>query len=65
MKKNKEDNFKEYLFVFIVSILPTIVKSENTSDTLDNKNSVVSCNHSTEDLYGQGPFYITMPYYFK
>ena len=59
MEKNKRRQFLKNtsLSLLSASILPTIVKSENTSDILEKKDSVVSCNHSTEDAYGQGPFY--------
>ena len=58
-KKNKRRQFLKNtsLSLLSASILPTIVKSENTSDILEKNHSAVSCNHSTEDAYGQGPFY--------
>ena len=58
MEKNKRRQFLKNtsLSLLSASILPTIVKSENISDNFE-KDSVVSCNHSTEDAYGQGPFY--------
>ena len=43
--------------VLSLSAFPTILKSEN-SKSGPNKNSFSNtCNKSTEDLYGQGPFY--------
>tara|TARA_B100000683_G_scaffold75951_1_gene74968 strand:- start:9548 stop:10495 length:948 start_codon:yes stop_codon:yes gene_type:complete len=58
MEKNKRRQFLKNtsLSLLSASILPTIVKAENTSDNFE-KDSVVVCNHSTEDAYGQGPFY--------
>ena len=58
MEKNKRRQFLKNtsLSLLSASILPTIVKAENTYDNFE-KDSVVVCNHSTEDAYGQGPFY--------
>jgi len=58
MEKNKRRQFLKNtsLSLLSASILPTIVKAENTSDNFE-KDSFVVCNHSTEDAYGQGPFY--------
>ena len=58
MEKNKRRQFLKNtsLSLLSASILPTIVKAENTTDNFE-KDSFVVCNHSTEDAYGQGPFY--------
>ena len=58
MEKNKRRQFLKNtsLSLLSASILPSIVKAENTSDNFE-KDSVLVCNHSTEDAYGQGPFY--------
>ena len=62
MKKNKKDNRREFLknsslSLLSMAVLPTIPKSINSSIVLDKTNSISSCDESTEDLYGQGPFY--------
>ena len=62
MKKNKNDNRRQFLkntslSLLSVAVFPTILKSENSTVSLSKKNSVVDCDQSTEDLYGQGPFY--------
>jgi len=62
MKKNKKDNRRQFLkntslSLLSVAVFPTILKSENSTVSLSKKNSVVDCDESTEDLYGQGPFY--------
>ena len=62
MKKNKKDNRRQFLkntslSLLSVAVIPTILKSENSTVLLSKKNSVVDCDQSTEDLYGQGPFY--------
>jgi protocatechuate 3,4-dioxygenase beta subunit len=62
MKKNKKDNRRQFLkntslSLLSVVVFPTILKSENSSVSLSNKNSVFTCDQSTEDAYGQGPFY--------
>ena len=62
MKKNKKDNRRQFLkntslSLLSVAVFPTILKSENSTVSLSKKNSVVDCDQSTEDLYGQGPFY--------
>ena len=62
MDKNKRDNRRQFLkntslSLLSVAVFPTILKSENSTVSLSKKNSVVDCNQSTEDLYGQGPFY--------
>lgn len=62
MKKNKKDNRRQFLkntslSLLSVAVFPTILKSENSTVSLSKKNSVVDCDQSSEDLYGQGPFY--------
>ena len=62
MKKNKKDNRRQFLKNTSLSLLsfavfPTIIKSQNSTVSLSKKNFTVSCDESTEDLYGQGPFY--------
>ena len=62
MKKNKKDNRRKFLKNTSLSLLsaavfPTILKSENSSFLLSKKDSVSNCDQSTEDAYGQGPFY--------
>jgi len=62
MKKNKKDNRRQFLkntslSLLSVAVFPTILKSDNSTVSLSKKNSVVDCDESTEDLYGQGPFY--------
>ena len=62
MKKNKKDNRRQFLkntslSLLSVAVFPTILKSENSTVSLSKKNLVVDCDESTEDLYGQGPFY--------
>ena len=62
MKENKKDNRRQFLkntslSLLSVAVFPTILKSENSTVSLSKKNSVVDCDQSTEDLYGQGPFY--------
>ena len=62
MKKNKKDNRRQFLkntslSLLSVAVFPTILKSENSTVSLTKKNLVVDCDESTEDLYGQGPFY--------
>lgn len=59
---NKKDNRRQFLkntslSLLSVAVFPTILKSENSTVSLSKKNSVVDCDESTEDLYGQGPFY--------
>ena len=63
MKKNKKDNRRQFLKNTSLSLLsfaffPTILKSTNSSVSLVNKSSIFTCDQSTEDAYGQGPFYI-------
>jgi len=62
MKKNKKDNRRQFLkntslSLLSVAVFPTILKSENSTVSLSNNNSILTCDQSTEDAYGQGPFY--------
>ena len=58
-KKNNRRNFlkKSSLSVLSLSAFPTILKSENSKTELNKNSFSNTCNESTEDLYGQGPFY--------
>ena len=62
MKENKKDNRRQFLrntslSLLSVAVFPTILKSENSAVSLSKKDSVFTCDQSTEDAYGQGPFY--------
>ena len=62
MKKNQKDNRRQFLKNTSLTLLsflffPTNIKSDNSTFLLNEKNAVVGCDESTEDLYGQGPFY--------
>jgi len=62
MKENKKDNRRQFLkntslSLLSVAVFPTILKSENSTVSLSKKDSVFTCDQSTEDAYGQGPFY--------
>ena len=62
MNKNIKDNRRQFLkntslSLLSVAVFPTILKSENSTVSLSKKNSVFNCDQSTEDAYGQGPFY--------
>ena len=62
MKKNKKDNRRQFLkntslSLLSVAVFPTILKSANSTVLLSNNNSILTCDQSTEDAYGQGPFY--------
>jgi len=62
MGKNKKNTRRQFLkntsaSLLSVAVLPTIIKAENSENTLSNKESVFNCTQSTEDAYGQGPFY--------
>ena len=58
-KKNKRRQFLKNtsLSLLTATVFPTIIKAENADDTLMKKASTSTCNQSTEDAYGQGPFY--------
>ncbi len=62
MKKNKKDNRRQFLKNTSLSLLsvasfPTILNSTNSIDTIVRNELTVTCPQSTEDAYGQGPFY--------
>ena len=62
MKKNKGDSRRQFLkntslSVLSVAAFPTILQSAPSSASLSMQNSKRLCDQSTEDLYGQGPFY--------
>ena len=59
MEKNKRRQFLKNtsLSLLSASILPTIIKVENNPSNFTKKHSSYSCNPSTQDIYGQGPFY--------
>ena len=62
MKKNKKDNRRQFLkntslSLLSVAVFPTILKSANSTVSLSNNTSILTCDQSTEDAYGQGPFY--------
>ncbi|MAO34138.1 MAG: hypothetical protein CMD03_05205 [Flavobacteriales bacterium] len=58
-KKNKRRQFLKNtsLSLLTATVFPTIIKAENADDSLMKKDSTSTCNQSTEDAYGQGPFY--------
>ena len=60
--KKKKDNRRQFLKNTSLSLLsftvfPAILKSENSTVVLNKKNYSFNCDESTEDAYGQGPFY--------
>ena len=62
MKTNKKDSRRQFLkntslSVLSVAAFPTILQSAPSSASLSMQNSKRLCDQSTEDLYGQGPFY--------
>jgi len=62
MKKNKKDNRRQFLKNTSLSLLsvasfPTILNSTNSIDAIASNESTITCPQSTEDAYGQGPFY--------
>ena len=62
MEKNKKDNRRQFLkntslSLLSVAVFPVITKGEHSVDSLSKKDSLFTCDHSTEDAYGQGPFY--------
>ena len=40
-----------------VVVFPSTIKADNSVESVDNKDFNLNCNQSTEDAYGQGPFY--------
>ena len=66
MKKHKKENRRQFLKNTSLSLLsiaavPTILNSNNPEFLLDHdkQKSKNNCDFSTEDAYGQGPFYTT------
>ncbi|MGY8932496.1 MAG: dioxygenase family protein [Flavobacteriales bacterium] len=62
MNSFKNDNRRQFLkntslSLLSVAVLPTILKSANSLDSLNHSSSIVNCDQSTEDAFGQGPFY--------
>ena len=62
MKKNKKGSRRQFLkntslSVLSVAAFPTILQSTPSSASLSMQNSKSLCDQSTEDAYGQGPFY--------
>ena len=62
MKKNKKDSRRQFLkntslSVLSVAAFPTILQSTSSPVTLSMRKSISLCDQSTEDAYGQGPFY--------
>ena len=62
MKKNKKDSRRQFLkntslSVLSVAAFPTILQSTPSSASLSMQKSMSLCDDSTEDFYGQGPFY--------
>jgi protocatechuate 3,4-dioxygenase beta subunit len=62
MKKNRKDSRRQFLkntslSVLSVAAFPTILQSTPSPISLSVQNSKSLCDQSTEDAYGQGPFY--------
>ena len=62
MKKGKKDNRRQFLKNTSLSLLsfaifPTILKGDDSAVSLSNNTAIFTCDQSTEDAYGQGPFY--------
>ena len=62
MKKNKGDSRRQFLkntslSVLSVAAFPTILQSATAPVSLSMQKSMSLCDQSTEDAYGQGPFY--------
>ncbi len=62
MEKNKKDDRRKFLkntslSLLSVAVFPSIIKADNSVESVDNKDFTLNCNQSTEDAYGQGPFY--------
>ena len=62
MKKNTKDSRRQFLkntslSVLSVAVFPTILQSADSQVSLSKKESMNLCDESTEDAYGQGPFY--------
>jgi len=62
MKTNKKDSRRQFLkntslSVLSVAAFPTILQSTSSPVPLGEQESINLCDQSTEDAYGQGPFY--------
>ena len=62
MKKNKKESRRQFLkntslSVLSVAAFPTILQSAAAPVSLSMKKYMSLCDQSTEDAYGQGPFY--------
>ena len=62
MQKKQKGTRRQFLkntslSLLSVAVYPNITQAENSESTLVNKDSVLNCINSTEDAYGQGPFY--------
>ncbi len=62
MGENKKDNRRQFLkntslSLLSFAVLPAIIKGESSLDSFNKIDSIASCAQSTEDAYGQGPFY--------
>ena len=62
MKENEKDSRRQFLkntslSVLSVAAFPTILQSTTSPVSLNMEKSVSLCDNSTEDFYGQGPFY--------
>ena len=63
LKKNKNDNRRQFLkntslSLLSVAVFPTLLKSKNSTVLINKKDTLFTCDQSTEDAYGQGPFYM-------
>ena len=61
MKENKKDTRRQFLrnaslAILSVGALPQLLKANESKGT-PNKKSLANCELSTQDAYGQGPFY--------
>ena len=62
MKQKKKDNRRQFLkntslSLLSVAVFPSILKSDSSAPSSSKQDSIFTCNPSTEDAYGQGPFY--------
>ncbi len=63
MKKTKKDSRRQFLkntslTVLSVAAVPTVLKAMSSIENIANsKKDILLCDQSTEDAYGQGPFY--------
>ena len=66
MEKNKKNNRRKFLKNTSLSLLsaavfPSIIKADNSEISINKQDSAFTCNQTTEDAYGQGPFYSANP----